>query len=37
MYDYQGKCPYCGVDLIPLDSEENKRLYMQLKGEKRWK
>jgi hypothetical protein len=37
MYDHQGKCPSCGVDLIPLDSEENKRLYMQLKGEKRWK
>jgi len=37
VYDHQGKCPYCNVDLIPLDSEENKRLYVQLKGEKRWK
>jgi hypothetical protein len=34
MYDFQGKCPYCGVDLIPLDTEENKKLYIKLKQER---
>jgi predicted CopG family antitoxin len=34
MYDFQGKCPYCGVDLIPLDTEENKKLYLKLKQER---
>jgi len=34
MYDSQGKCPSCGADLIPLDSEESKRLYVKLKGER---
>jgi Arc/MetJ family transcription regulator len=34
MYDHQGKCPYCGVDLIPLDTEENKMLYLKLKQER---
>ena len=34
MYDHQGKCPYCGVDLIPLDTEENKKLYLKLKQER---
>jgi len=34
MYDHQGKCPYCGVDLIPLDTEENKMLYIKLKQER---
>ena len=34
MYDHQGKCPYCGVDLAPLDTDENKRLYLRLKGER---
>jgi hypothetical protein len=34
MYDHQGKCPYCGVDLIPLDTEENKKLYAKLKQER---
>jgi transcription initiation factor IIE alpha subunit len=31
MYDHQGKCPSCGADLVPLDSEESKRLYVKLK------
>jgi hypothetical protein len=34
MYDHQGKCPSCGADLVPLDSEESKRLYVKLKGER---
>jgi hypothetical protein len=34
MYDHQGKCPSCGVDLIPLDTEENKKLYIKLKRER---
>jgi hypothetical protein len=34
MYDFQGKCPYCHVDLIPLDTEENKKLYLKLKQER---
>jgi hypothetical protein len=34
MYDFQGKCPYCGVDLIPLDTDENKKLYLKLKQER---
>jgi hypothetical protein len=34
MYDHQGKCPYCDADLIPMDTEENKRLYLKLKGER---
>ena len=34
MYDHQGKCPYCGVDLIPLDTDENKKLYLKLKQER---
>jgi hypothetical protein len=37
MYDHQGKCPSCNVDLIPLDSEESKKLYAKLKGERGWK
>jgi hypothetical protein len=37
MYDFQGKCPSCGVDLISLDTEENKKLYIKLKGERGWK
>jgi hypothetical protein len=34
MYDHQGKCPSCNVDLIPLDSEESKKLYAKLKQER---
>jgi len=34
MYDYQGKCPSCGVDLIPLDTDENRKMYLKLKGER---
>jgi predicted CopG family antitoxin len=34
MYDHQGKCPYCDVDLIPLDTDENKMLYLKLKQER---
>jgi hypothetical protein len=34
MYDREGKCPYCGVDLIPLDTDENKMLYLKLKQER---
>jgi len=34
MYDHQGKCPSCDVNLIPLDTEENKMLYLKLKQER---
>ena len=34
MYDSQGKCPHCDVDLIPLDTEENKMRYRKLKQER---
>ncbi len=34
LYDHQGKCPSCNVDLIPLDSEENRKMYAKLKRER---
>jgi hypothetical protein len=34
VFDHQGKCPYCNVDLVPLGSEESKKLYAKLKQER---
>jgi hypothetical protein len=34
MYEGGGKCPYCDVDLIPLDTDENRKMYIKLKGER---
>jgi hypothetical protein len=35
MYDFQGKCPACGADLVPFGTEEGRRLYLKLKRERR--
>jgi predicted CopG family antitoxin len=35
MYDFQGKCPACGADLVPFGAEEGRRLYLKLKSERR--
>jgi len=34
MYDHQGKCPSCNVDLVPLDADEGRRLYIEMKRER---
>jgi predicted CopG family antitoxin len=33
-YNYPGKCPTCGVGLVPFDTEEGKQLYLKLKAER---
>jgi hypothetical protein len=36
IYAFEGydKCPKCGSKLVPMDSEENKKLYQELKRKK---
>jgi hypothetical protein len=34
MYEGGDKCPSCGVNLIPLDTDENRKMYLKLKGER---